>query len=173
MDPLTAYLDTCIISGLARRDLSAQELAALERILAAHKRGEVSLVTSQIAKTEIERVPQAHRSPHEVIYYLLADVPAARFWRTDPGLMLMNVGGGRRQDRLFISLSRLLPDAEDAMHVFQAAKNGVGFLITTDHRTLIRFSGDIERLCGVRVLCPMAFEQHMAQATPKKGADDP
>jgi hypothetical protein len=61
----------------------------------------------------------------------------------------MGVGGSRRQDRLFISLRSLLPDVEDAMHVFQAAKNGVGFLITADHRRLIRFSADIQRLCGV------------------------
>src|SRR5215216_8134916 len=64
-------------------------------------------------------------------------------------------GGGwryrERQNRLFITLRNLLPDTEDAMHVFQAAKNTVCFLITTDHRTLIRFSGDIERLCGVTV----------------------
>jgi hypothetical protein len=167
--PLTAYLDTCIISGLARWDLPARDLAALQCILAARKCGEVSLVTSNIAKTEIDRVPQAYRAAHGVIYNLLADVPAARFWRTDTGLMLMGVGGGRRQDPLFISLKSLLPDAEDAMHVFQATKNSVGFLITTDCRTLIRFSGDIERLCGIIVLSPVAFEQHMAQAATRTG----
>jgi hypothetical protein len=96
---------------------------------------------------------------------------ASRFWRVDPGLILMGVGGSRRQGRLFISLRSLLPDVEDAMHVFQAAKNGVGFLITADHRTLIRFSADIERLCGVIVLSPVAFEQPMAQAMPSKGND--
>jgi hypothetical protein len=137
--------------------------------LAVRKRGEVSLVTSHIAKTEIDRVPQAYRAAHEVIYNLLADIPAARFWRVDTGLMLMGIGGGRRQDPLFISLRSLFPDAEDAMHVFQAAKNSIGFLITTDHRTLIRFSGDIERLCGVIVLSPVAFKQCMVQATKRTG----
>jgi hypothetical protein len=169
MDPLTAYLDTCIISGLARRDLPEQDLTALGHILAARKRGEVSLVTSHIAKTEIDRVPQARRSPNKVIYHLLTDVPAARFWRIDTGLMLMGVGGGRRQDPLFISLRKLLPDAEDAMHVFQAAKNRVGFLITTDRRTLLRFSGDVEQLCGIIVLSPTAFEQRITQVMTKKG----
>jgi hypothetical protein len=52
--PLTADLDTCTISGLVRWDLPEQELAALEHILAARKRGEVSLVTSYIAKVEID-----------------------------------------------------------------------------------------------------------------------
>jgi hypothetical protein len=169
VDPLTAYLDTCIISGLARWDLPEQELAAIEHILAAWERGEVSLVTSHIAKAEIDRVPAVYRSPHEVIYNLLANVPTAHFWRVDTGLMLMGIGGGRRQDRLFISLRSLLPGEKDAMHVFQAAKNSVGFLITTDHRTLIRFSADIERLSGVFVLSPVAFEERMVQATTRKG----
>jgi hypothetical protein len=153
VNPLTADLDTCIISGLVRWDLPEQELAALEHILAARKRGGVSLVTSYIAKVEIDRVSPTYRAVHTVIYHLLADVPSARFWHVDTGLMLMGVSGGtgRRQNRLFITLRNLLPDAEDAMHVFQAAKNTVCFLITTDHRTLIRFSGDIERLCGVTV----------------------
>jgi hypothetical protein len=173
MTPLMGYLDTCIISGLARRDLPEQDLTALEHILAARKRGEVSLVTSHIAKVEIDRVPQSYRSAHEVFYNLLSDVPAVRFWRTDTGLMLMNIGGGRRQDPLFIRLRSLLPDAEDAMHVFQAAKNRVGFLITTDHRTLIRFSSAIERLCDVIVLSPVAFEHYMAQAMSSKGDNGP
>jgi hypothetical protein len=141
--------------------------------LNARKHGEVSLVTSHITKAEIDRVPQAYRPPHEVIYNLLADVPLARFWRVDLGLTLMNIGGGRRQDRLFISLQRLLPDAEDAKHVFQAAKNNVGFLITTDHPTLIRFASAIEQLCGVIMLSPVAFAQRMAQATTRKGDDGP
>ena len=97
---------------------------------------------------------------------------ASRFWRVDPGLILVvGVDGSRRQGRLFISLRSLLPDVEDAMHVFQAAKNGVGFLITADHRTLVRFSADIERLCGVIVRSPVAFEQPMARAMPSKGND--
>jgi|SRR6266508_1199113 len=96
---------------------------------------------------------------------------ASHFSCVDPGLILMGVGGSRRQDRLFISLRSLLPNVEDAMHVFQAAKNGVGFLITADHRTLVRFSADIERLCGVIVRSPVAFEQPMAQAMPCKGSD--
>jgi hypothetical protein len=74
----------------------------------------------------------------------------------------MGLGGGRRRDPLFIVLRSLLPDVEDAIHVVQVEKNGIGFLITTDHPTLIRFLVEIERLCDITVLSPADFAQRMA-----------
>jgi hypothetical protein len=90
---MRAYLDTCIVSGLAKGDLGPDEAAALLRILEARKLGRVELVTSNIANGKISRIPEAHRTLHAVIYNLLADVKAAAPYRADSGLLLMGVGG--------------------------------------------------------------------------------
>lgn len=166
----TAYLDTCIVSGLAREDLNASETAALLRILQARKRGEVAIVTSEVARNEIAQVPDPHRARHEMIYNLLNDVPAAATHRTEAGLLLMGVGGGRREDPLFTALKAALPDAVDAEHVFQAAKNNVHFFITADRRTMVRHATPVEQLCGVKILTPIEFEQ--AVVSGGAGRDD-
>jgi len=73
-----AYLDTCIVSGLAKGDLSLAEEAALLRILQARKAGSVELFTSEVTREEISKIPAEHRTIHFVIYGLLADVPLAK-----------------------------------------------------------------------------------------------
>jgi hypothetical protein len=159
MEPPTAYLDTCILSGLAKEDLAAAETAALLRILQARKRGEITIVTSEVARDEIAQVPEAHRSRHEMIYNLLNDVPLCATHRTDSGLLMMGVGGGWCEDSLFATLKTVLPDAADAEHVFQAAKNNVRLFITTDRRTMVRHAAAVEEVCGVKILTPTEFER--------------
>jgi hypothetical protein len=159
MSPPRAYLDTCIVSGLANDDLSPSDTSALHRILKGMKAGRVELVTSDVAATEINQIPEAYRMLHAVIYNLLADVPTAATHRTDSGLTLMGVGGGRREDPLFTDLKKLLPDARDAEHVFQAAKNDVAFLITVDRRSFLSHSAAVAQLCHVQLITPVAFEQ--------------
>ena len=79
MSLLTTYLDTCIVSGLAKDDLKPDEQSALLRILKAWKRGSsLSLVTSQVAKDEIEKIPQAYREKHETNYNLISKIPVAK-----------------------------------------------------------------------------------------------
>ena len=77
MAPPKAYLETCIVSGLAKGDLAAAELLALLRILQAGKAGRVELITSDVVNAEIDRIPAHYRTPHAAIYNLLTDVPTA------------------------------------------------------------------------------------------------
>jgi len=161
---LTAYLDTCIVSGLAKEDLSPDELEALRRILEERKQGNVSLVTSQVAKEEIERIPEEHRSKHEIIYNLLSDVPVARAFRTDPSLPLMGVGGGVRLHPILAKLNALLPDEADARHIYQAARNSVQYFVTTDARTILAHWERIEDICQVKALSPQEFVKIISHA---------
>lgn len=63
----------------------------------------------------------------------------------------------RRPDPLLVALQKLLPDAVDAAHIFQAAKNGVGYLITVDQRTMLKHADAVSQLCGVRLANPVQF----------------
>lgn len=155
-----AYLDTCIVSGLAKGDIAEAEVSALLRILDARTAGRVELLTSAVVNAEISRIPAPHRTAHAAIYKLLADVPTAPTHLTNPRLVNANIfQSAWREDSLFTQLRNLLPDAGDAEHVFQAAKNNVEFLLTVDHRSFLKHENAIERLSGVRLTTPVAFEK--------------
>jgi hypothetical protein len=141
------------VSGVAKGDLRPEEEEALLKLLQARKHGAISLVTSSVAKDEIDRIPPQPRVKHEMIYNLINNVPVAQPHRTDSGLMLLGVGGGRRADPLLRTLKGLLPD--EALHLFQAAKNGVTYFLTTDQRTILKHYKEVEAACNVRAVSPV------------------
>lgn len=155
MCAIRAYLDTCIVSGLAKGDLTAENEAALLQILQVRKNGSIELFTSEVARDEISKIPIEYRTKHSIIYALLADVALASTHHKippfKPGPMF------RRKDQLLVSLERLLPDASDALHVFQASKAGVPHLITVDRRTLLNHATAVFELCSVRLVTPIEF----------------
>jgi hypothetical protein len=147
------YLDTCIIIGLVKEDLGA-EMASLYRLLNLRKAGAVDLVTSHVAREEIQAVHESVRARHEAPYGLLEDVPSAAEVRPDSGLSATGVGGGSRPDPLFLRLCELLPDRNDARHIFQAIRSDVTYFVTTDQRTVLSRAEDLEREAGVRAVRP-------------------
>ena len=156
MSTTRAYLDTCIVSGLAKGDLGSETQAALLRILEARKVGRVELVTSEVTRSELAAIPEVHRGSHSAIYYLLADVPLApaeyRIPPFKPAPMF------RRRDKLLLALEALLPDAADASHAFQAARSMASYLITTDRRTMLKHADAVEALCNLKLVNPSQFE---------------
>jgi hypothetical protein len=57
--PPTAYLETSIVSGFARGQMSDKEQAATVRLIELWHEGRVSLVTSSITRDEIDRCRQS------------------------------------------------------------------------------------------------------------------
>ena len=148
------YLDTCIVSGLAKGDLDESNQAALLRVLKARKRGDLEIVTSSVAADEINAIPPDHRLEHEVMYNLLDDVHLAAKHQTHSGLTLLGAGGGRREHPMLRSLRALLPDENDAVHVFQAARNECRYFLTTDRRTILKYRDPIKECSEVEVVSP-------------------
>lgn len=156
-----AYLDTCIISGLAKEDLAQAELAALLEILQQQKSGGVSLVTSDMARRELDNIPDQYRMKHQFIYNLIADVPTAKAFRVDTGLMLMGVGGGIRLVKEMAQLTTLLKDEPDAAHIYQAFKNDVLNFLIVDEATVLSKAKEIENICGVKAMLPSKFVKEL------------
>lgn len=151
---LKAYLDTCIVSGLAKEDLPQSEQAALLDVLRFHKAEIVQLVTSSLVKDEIDNIPRKHRARHEVIYNLLANIPISRVSWTNSGLTLTGAGGGRRVDPLYAELKAWLPDEFDVLHVFQAIKSTANYFVTTDNRTILRHGEVLKTNYGIQTTLP-------------------
>jgi hypothetical protein len=152
-----ACVDTCIISGLAKEDLPRLEQEALYEILRLHKAGACFLMPSEVAKEEIERLPPAVRGKHDAIYSLLSNVPTAPTHATDGGFGIVGGHWPQRQDPLLNHLMQILPDRKDAEHLFQAAKSNVSYFITTDQRTILRFSAELKDKIGITAVLPSQF----------------
>jgi predicted nucleic acid-binding protein len=156
--PDEAYLDTNLVSGLAKGDASADELAALYKVIELMHAGRVRLVTSPVTKEQIEKVPAEHRAPHTAIYVLLAKLPTVDEEVAMPIIIKAppNIyGPAVVQDEDLGKLLEVLPDVDDARHLFQAIKNGSAYFVTLDKKTILAHSGAIEaRFPTIRVLTP-------------------
>jgi hypothetical protein len=171
MDKLSVYLDTCIISGIAKMDLGDENIDALLSIFEQSKKGNLNILTSIITESELNAIPIQYRKQHELIYYLLANLPYIQNAQTvQQGSMIIGIGIGigfgnrrRKTDPLFGKLSTLLPDNNDAMHVFQATKNNVQYFLTTDYKTILKFKGEIEQICNIKAMSPTELNGEITQ----------
>jgi hypothetical protein len=124
---LKAYLDSCVVSGLAKDELSAEDTSALVMILEAHKAGRIALVSSKLVQDEIAKIPAAYRLRHTVIYSLLADVPLVDPTVRTPPFKPTSYPYGLEPAPLLEKLEAILPDKADAEHVYQAVRNGTPY----------------------------------------------
>ncbi|MBL8612931.1 MAG: hypothetical protein JNL38_36665 [Myxococcales bacterium] len=156
--PVRAYLDTCIASGIVKNDLGQEELTALSRILQARDAGQVELATSEVMREELNRIPPQHRELHLNVYRALLNVPALpNQVPTSRLLPSPLISSGLSEDPLYSSLRELLPDREDADHVWQASQNEIPYFITVDQRTLLKHKSEVERVHNIRLLRPSVF----------------
>src|SRR4051812_24230240 len=74
-EPIRVYVDNCIISGIVRPQLSAEERRAMARIALAHQARVLKLFTSEVTAEEIAQIPtDDYRAPHNIVYGLLSAV---------------------------------------------------------------------------------------------------
>ena len=147
-------MDTCIVSGLARNDLKEAEFDSLMSLLKKYKDGLIHITTSEVTIAEIKKIPIQFQTQHNIIYNLISNVPTAQKYNTNSGLTLMGCGGGSTKDVLYVALENILPDKEDAEHIFQAIKNNATHFLTTDEKTIIKFKKDIENLAKISIMTP-------------------
>jgi len=152
----SAYLDTCLVSGLARGDIAADELLALRELLSRFERGEISLLCSEVVGDELAKISADYRGPHLQQLKVFEAIPRAK-----PGgvtrLSPMGVSGLNPYRRLWDDLVALLPDKPDAEHVFVASTNRVNRLVTLDEKTMLRHRAAVQALSGVELMTPKEF----------------
>jgi predicted nucleic acid-binding protein len=149
------YIDTCVISGHAKGDLNTQEAQAFKKLLGLYINGEVSLLTSTVAKEEIDRIPEEYRTPHEGTYSQLRSIPAAGYLVLDLGFGITLLGV--KQHPIYQSLAKLLKDVGDAQHLYQAHREGALHFITVDATTILSKASEIGKVSNVEVLLPSTF----------------
>lgn len=172
---LTAYLDTNIISTLAKEKEKKEEKVIILEIIRCAKRGEVELHTSDIVHKEIDEIPEEYRYYHSLIYNLIRNViiltehyPANLVLGGLGGGSLITRGlGGGRKDPLLVQIEEIIPRPTheekakardlDVRHLFQYKKNGLAIFWTEDKRTILSKKEDLAKI-GIFV---MSSEQLM------------
>lgn len=153
---ISIYLDTCIVSGLAKGDIPAADLNAMEWILREHRVRNLRLSTSPVTRMELEKIPARFRIAHSAIYGLLDVVPAQLsfgFWNNEKAI----------EDPywwIYERLSWLLPDEIDVYHVLFAIKAGIHHFVTTDSRTILKHRKILLRDFDVRAMSPRVFVKY-------------
>lgn len=153
VDETLVYVDTCIISGLARNDIPETESTPMLTMLGATQADAFSFVTSCVALDELKLIPKEHQTPHTAIYQLLGKVRAL----PEPSMTRLGLIGapaGNPDRSIWSRLHGLLPDESDAKHVYQAYQNGARFFVTVDVKTILRHASELQNAFGIFARSP-------------------
>ena len=153
---MKGYLDTCLISAIAKSDLKIKEQQALTSLYNRYISKEIELFTSEHVEEELNKIPVQYRQQHLDIYEMFSSVPKLRVG----GLTRMGPGGGpmaNPKKRIMNSLTTLLPDEDDAWHLFIASQNRISYFVTADESTIIKHKDKIKNICGLEVLLPSKY----------------
>jgi hypothetical protein len=158
----SGYLDNCISpTGVVRQQLPDLELAALEELNRREASGQVELYTSDVIKQEISKTSDANTLERlESLYDLYARLPLIdeqfqmprRLQSSRSGLQ----AGPIVKDELLGRLS-FLPHEMDRRHIYQAAKNDVGYFVTRDCDSVLKYARQIRAEANVIACLPSQF----------------
>ncbi len=155
------YLDTNLIIGLAQEDLPPPEMAALLALLKLRKTGDVSLYTSRVAMEELGRKASSGPRAEDVIYLLLDNVEETPEDVTMPSVFgsapygVATFGGGYAvTNEMLGRLRTILPDDDDARHIFQAAASGMDCFVTCDAHTILKHTAKVEAEVDILLRSP-------------------
>jgi hypothetical protein len=160
------YLDTNVISGLAKGEYSEEVAAALLQITALSKAGRFDLYTSDVTAEELELIPQIYRRQHFVIYNLIKNIAGPA--KAPPPPRYVSRGGrisvGRRptgDGKFFQDLDALIPAqknpnkssarSRDIEHLYRFKESGLDFFLTEDHKSILRYRDNLFNL-GLKVV---------------------
>lgn len=152
-----AYLDTCVISGLARRDLPPTEQGAADSLIELVYQSRVTVCTSTEAWGEIQQVPEQHRQPHLRQYQQISILTKAAEWFDTDEVYTPEA------QQVLARLRSVVPGEIDARHIAHAAMHGVPDFITTDRKTILRHASEIHGICGVLAVSPAAYVARIEQ----------
>ncbi len=166
---LTAYLDTNIISALAKKDFCENTMKSVLEVINYSKLDAIELHTSELTQEEIMNIPEEYRYHHFLIYNLIKNVSIVSECRPS-NIVIGGYGGGNivtrgfgggGKDTLLISIDEIIhrPNNEqkakardaDVRHLYQCKKNNLEIFWTEDKQTILNKKGDLARI-GIIVM---------------------
>lgn len=146
------YLDTCVISNYVRSDANIADELALQKISSYAKKGKLTLFSSTVALEEIKKIPEEFRNNHLNKYRTLTTIRGSTAWIDENHQTLETHPN-------YQILSKILPDKNDARHIWLAKENGIINFITTDKKTILSKSLELKEKSGMYVFNPSGFNK--------------
>ena len=137
----------------------ARDAQAFVQIAYKVQRSELTICASTVAREEIDKIPAEYRQDHLDEYNALRIVQGsnATWLDDDPGST--DVGTVVEHPE-YHTLREILPDEDDARHLFQAKMAGVDNVVTVDYKSILNRAGELEQRAGIRAFSP---SQYVAQ----------
>jgi len=162
------YVDTNILSGLAKQDFSAEIVANFFKVLNLRKAGKIELYVSEITSDEINEIPQEYRYYHQLIYQLINNVALKS--KTHSHLITKGLGGGAGSlatmgmigspAPLIKKLESIVPEKtrekekqarqRDIDHLYQCKVNNLDSFWTEDVATILKYNSELKEI-GIKV----------------------
>jgi predicted nucleic acid-binding protein len=158
----SAYIETSVIVGWAKRDLPVAERRALGELALRWHTGEIELCTSEVAREELQKHALGRSAAEERIYSLFKQLPLATESHFMPALLgsrsrqIAQLFGGKLEftDEVFQRLLDIVPHRNDARHLFQAAHSGLDYFVTCDERSILLHAAAIEAAVAIKARSP-------------------
>ena len=162
----SVYLDTNVISGLAKGEYPEKVATALLEVTALAKNGQIELYTSDVTAEELELIPPGYGRQHFVIYNLIRNIARAperrQFHHVIGGIGAIvrwtRLPSGNAQ--LYKELDALIPAEKnhqksnarrrDIAHLYRFKQSGLDLFLTEDHKSILRYKASLLAL-GIRV----------------------
>jgi predicted nucleic acid-binding protein len=149
------YVDTCVLSAVANRELPPVEGAAMDTIAALVQSSAVTLFSSPVVLEEMSRIPGPHFALHLAQYDAIGKVSSNLTWEEfNPATEITDL---EVEEPVYEDLRDLLPDEPDAQHLAQAKLAGIDHVLTLDQRTILRYAEELRDRFGIQVFKPSAF----------------
>ncbi len=145
----SVYFDNCLVGAVVKGDHPAQ-MPSLSILFTAHQSGSVALSASTQVLKEIQALPAEYQGPHLAVWNDLRKLPASRVTWIDEQSTARSI----TTDHLYTRLETVLTDPSDRLHVFYAAKQGVGYFATVDQKTILSKKRQLESIVSMRFGTP-------------------
>ncbi len=169
---MKVYLDTNVVSAIAREDFPPDEMRALKQLLELSNTGKIELRASEVARREIESYKGEDKRTVEIVYLLLQKIP---FVEDHEVLGFHNQwdqwgGGGSfplvADDPISSELQKIDVERRDAHHLLVAIRAGCDVFLTFDERTILNRREEIEwrlsQIHNIRLMKPSEFVRQVA-----------
>ncbi len=141
--PRSIYLDTCVVSAAVKGELSSGDSAAVGAIGGLVQSSDLTVCTSTVMKEELSKIPDPFRKQHLDAYdglRIVAGHPTTSWIDDDPESATY---GSQTEHPLFAELKQIVPDVNDARHLYQAKMNDVSDFVTIDEKTILSRATEI------------------------------
>ena len=158
------YVDTNIVSGLAKKDFNIETINYFHKILEYRKKGKIDLYVSDLTADELNNIPEEFKYHHNVIYLLLNNISIKT--KKNHKLITRGLGGSSgslithgllaSDDPILKKIEEIISQKHNSIkkegrqkdidHLYQYYKNNLDIFWTEDVKTILNYHRELKEI---------------------------